>query len=97
MNEVLNRLYDDIFEEYQIKKQEVIIKDILDIYNGKYKTYKDYQKHVEEINQLCEEQNQDIRFYDYALKISLAVSTVVLCQRLFNYIKREAHFNGKSN
>lgn len=67
---------------------QLIIDDVIDIYNGKYRTYESYYKEKHRLNEIIHQKNNEaINFNPDSCTYSQYIYTPIFNEKTFNYIK----------
>jgi len=84
---MLDKLIDELAQKQSLKKDQMLIEDVIDIYNHKYKNYDDYYKQKQNLLEAIrrEEENQMMNIKENNYLIKLYVHPVILDKEIFDY------------
>ena len=89
MEDLMNRINDEIVKQCSTKRDEQVIDDLLDIYKGKYKSYDDYLSKTKKINEVVAYKNNELMrklVLDGSMVYEYFLDKQVLPKEVFEYI-----------
>lgn len=89
MEDLMNRINDEIQNQCKEKTEKLIIDDLFDIYKGKYKNYVSYKKSIELFNATVYEENQKLYnklILDGSMVYQMYLDKMVVSKSTFDYI-----------
>ena len=98
ISDMITKIYDKISKEYHEKREYMLISDIIDIYNGKYKNYDDYKKHMEDI--IKDQRNESDPTLDalaFSIRVNINVEPIILSESTYEHIRIEKFFSRLSS
>ena len=75
----ISEIMEEAVKNAMQSQDEMIVDDVIDIYNGKYKDYGSYLKEKELLNELIDKQANE--------KLTIRLKVLLLPETMFNYIK----------
>ena len=89
MEDLMNRINDEISKQCKEATEQLIIDDLFDIYKGKYKNYASYTKSIELFNVAVHEKNQQLYnklFLDGSMVYQMYLDKMVFPKNVFDYV-----------
>lgn len=89
MEDLMNRINDEIQNQCKEATEKLIIDDLFDIYKGKYKNYASYTKAIELFNVAVYEKNQKLYnklFLDGSMVYQMYLNKMFFSKSTFDYI-----------
>ena len=95
IGDMITKIHDKISKEYYEKREYMLICDIINIYNGKYKNYDDYKKHMEDI--IKKQRNESDHSLDalaFSIRVNINVEPIILSESTYEDIKNKKIYDG---
>ncbi len=88
IGDMITKIHDKISKEYYEKREYMLICDIINIYNGKYKNYDDYKKHMEDIiKKQRSESDPSLDALAFSIRVNINVEPIILSESTYENIK----------
>lgn len=98
IGDMITKINNQISKKYHEITEYILICDIIDIYNGKYKNYDDYKKHMEDIiKKQRDESDPSLDVLMCSFKININVEPIILSESTYEDIKNKKNYDILNN
>lgn len=98
IGDIITKINNQISKRYHEITEYLLICDIIDIYNDKYKNYDDYKKHMEDI--IEKQKNESDSSFDVLMcsfKLNINIKPIILSKSTYEDIKNKKNYDLLNN
>ena len=86
ISDIIHQMFEQIEKTYNNKKQQLIIEDVINIYEHKYPSYDFYVKCKNAIQEYINKKKKEFEMSNESYVIHLYVDIYIIEEHLFDYI-----------